>query len=138
MPNTSSDVSFLDSSEFNEDEFSEVGYFDVDDFMDSTGLGDLDDLDYFDDLEALINIAKADPHTFTKETNRYCQLILNHPELEASGLPGILQCYNRYNGTYMCCRLLSFFICTRVPFSYIDKIHLMPRLQMGSKTTLAA
>ena len=114
-----SDVSFLDSSEFNEDEISEVDYFDVDDFMDSDGL------DGPDDLEALINIAKADPHTFTKETNRYCQLILNHSELsvEASGLTGILQCYNRYNGTYMCFRLSSFLIRSRVPFSYIDQIH---------------
>jgi len=129
-----SDVSFLDSSEFNEDEISEVDYFDVDDFMESDGL------DGPDDLEALINIAKADPHTFTKETNRYCQLILNHSELsvEAFGLPGILQCYNRYNGIYMCFRLLSFFIRSRVPFSYIDQIQLMPRLQMGSKTTLVA
>jgi len=49
-------------------------------------------------VEALIEDVKAGPHEFTKETNKECALIMNHPELKMSELPGNLKCFNNYNG----------------------------------------
>ena len=49
-------------------------------------------------VEALIEDVKAGPHEFTKKTNEDCALIMNHPELNISELPGNLACFDSYNG----------------------------------------
>ena len=49
-------------------------------------------------VEALLDDIKSGHHEFTKETNEDCALIMNHPELNISELPGNLACFDSYNG----------------------------------------
>jgi len=80
------DIDYLfDGSEFDDESAEEDFYLD-------------DLLTPQEPVGALIENAKAVPHTLTKETNENCARILNHSELNASGLPGILRCYDSYNG----------------------------------------
>ena len=46
-----------------------------------------------------IERVKNEPHEFSKDTNRDIAIILNHPMLNPSALPGNMELFDKYNGT---------------------------------------